>query len=100
MNKSRKGRRKEHRVRQRLEKRGYLVVRSTSPKGPFGLVAVPLPVRQVKAPETRLIQVSHAKATKPQRKNFLELRKRLPIYCTLEFWVAEDYKKPYCQYRL
>lgn len=116
MNTAKKGRRKEHQIRDLFVKRGYLVTRSAASKGAFDLIALPLLCAhelfscetckngpddpKLDNTQAVLIQVKPRTISLRERTELENLRKLLPVTVRIEGWVVEDRKSPRCQFVL
>lgn len=94
MNTAKKGRAKEHKVRDLLRAEGYFVMRSAGSFGPVDLIAIP--TKSCKGLKVvRLIQVKPRNITGADRRELEDLRTELDVLtCSIEGWVVEDRKSP------
>ena len=108
MNTAKKGRRKEHQVRDVFVDNGYIVTRAAGSKGPFDLVAIPEFCDHrahgnwtfCDKCQVVLIQVKPGTIHLATRKELADFKKKIPATCRIEGWVVEDRKEPRCQFVL
>lgn len=82
MNTAAKGRRLEHKTRERLEAEGYDVLRSAASKGSWDLVAI-------RATDIRLVQVKANAWPGSVEMESMQLTK-VPANCSREVWRWDD----------
>jgi hypothetical protein len=122
VNTAKKGRRKEHQVRDLFRNCGYLVVRAAGSLGPVDLVCIPQTCRahgviacagavcvEIRRPmetgspgsatQVVLVQVKPRTIYRAERAALEALSRTTPLHsCRIEGWVVVDRKKPYRQF--